>query len=242
MWEGPGEPDAEAVLRMTGPVHHQLAHVYRLQPGDEAVAVTPAGRELVLELLAVTAHETRARVRQTRVPATEAGAAVTLAVAAPRGPRMDWLVEKAGELGAAAIQPLWAERGIVPPEAVDQRTERWRRKAAAATVQSRRALQMSFLSGARLDEAVAAFCGPSFIAHVGAAVSLPDALRTAPGTHRLLLAVGPEGGFTAAEVGAAVAQGGVAVGLGPRILRVETAALAMLAATMALLGEWDARG
>ncbi len=213
-------------------VRRHLSRVLRLKPGDRLAGITPDGVEWELELISGEA----ARVIGGARPAVEPRAAVTLALAVPRGGRMDWVVEKAVEIGACAIQPLLAERSPAA-EPGTGRHERWGRLAEAAARQSRRLVVPEVRTPVSLVEAVRAASGPCLLAHPGEGVSVADALSGQEPTSEVLLAVGPEGGWTEAEAAAALAGGAVAVGLGPRILRVETAALVMLALALAALGD-----
>ena len=211
---------------------HHLARVLRLRAGDRLIGVTPDGVELELEWVSAEA----ARVLAARRPEVEARAAVTLALCIPKGARMDWAVEKAVEMGAAAIQPLVAERSPVT-EAGSERALRWARLAEAAARQSRRVTVPPVLSPLPLEEAVRAAPGPCLITHPEGGVSVSEALAGPALPERVLVAVGPEGGWTEREVASAVGAGARRVRLGPRILRVETAALVVLTLALAALGE-----
>ncbi len=154
----------------------------------------------------------------------EARIAVTLGVALPKGDRQKWLVEKVVELGVARLVPLETERGVAQP--VENALERLRRGVVEACKQCGRNRLMEIAEPnawqAFLKENETAAC--RLVAHP----------RQGPGrwpapSENAALAVGPEGGFTDAEVARAVAGGWLTVDLGPRILRVETAALALAA-------------
>ena len=226
----PTAPGAEVALPEASRRH--LLRVLRLQPGARLSGVTPDGVEWELELISGES----ARVIGGRRPEVEPDAAVTLALAVPRGGRMDWVVEKAVEIGASAIQPLLAERSPSGEPGLG-RHERWGRLAEAAARQSRRVVVPQVRAPVSLGEAVRSASGPCLLAHPGDGVSVAEALAAAPTSAGALLAVGPEGGWTDAEVEAALSAGAVAVRLGPRILRVETAAMVMLTLAMAALGD-----
>lgn len=165
--------------------------------------------------------------------AREAGRAIHLAAVMPANDRMDWLIEKATELGAASIQPLMSERSVLrlKGERADKKLAHWRGVAIAACEQ----------------------CGRNRVPVIHDIVTLADWVHTAPAGPRLLLSLqadsvplhrmalpagggaitflsGPEGGLSTAEENSARAAGFVAVTLGPRTLRAETAPLAALAA------------
>ncbi len=233
---GPVAPGAR--IRIGGDAFQHLARVLRLSRGDRFAAVAPSGEEWQLTVRSVAGDYLVAEVTEVAVPEVEAGVAVTLVAAVPRAERMDWLVEKATELGVREILPLRAERCVMRPEPGGGRLARWERLARAATAQSGRVRPPRLLPACSLTEALASCPGPWLLALERAGtVGLPAAVSRFKGCRRLVWAVGPEGGWTAAEVGTAIAAGAVAVSLGPRILRVETAAVAGLAVVMAALGE-----
>ncbi|HEY7724618.1 MAG TPA: RsmE family RNA methyltransferase [Anaeromyxobacteraceae bacterium] len=214
---------------------HYLRDVLRLEPGAplevfdgeggiHEAEVPAAGEPLLLG---------------PRRPAAPPGAALWLAFAPPRGDRADWVVQKATELGALRLLPFESGRSVVrlagPRGAA--RAERWRRIAVEAARQCGRADVPAVDAPATLLEALAR--APAGFRRVvlfeGGGEPFERGLdRSAPGH---LLAVGPEGGFTAGEMSAASAAGARVVSLGPRILRAETAALAAVALAQHLLGD-----
>ena len=159
----------------------------------------------------------------------EAPIAVTLGVALPKGDRQKWLVEKLVELGVARLAPLETERGVAQP--VENALQRLRRGVIEASKQCGRNRLMEiaepktwrkFLAESG-DTACRLVAHPAGQPDGGTHFTRPTLLQNAA------IAIGPEGGFTDEEVAQAVAQGWQAVDLGPRILRVETAALALAA-------------
>jgi 16S rRNA (uracil1498-N3)-methyltransferase len=162
----------------------------------------------------------------------EARRPVQLAVGMIANDRMDWLVEKATELGAAAIQPLATERGVLKLEGerASRRQARWQGIAVAACEQCGRN---------RVPTVHAPLALPQWLGALGARADQRRwILSLAPAAQRLCvsdpdvapvaLLSGPEGGLTPAEEAAALAAGFLPVTLGPRVLRAETAALAAL--------------
>ena len=154
--------------------------------------------------------------------------AVTLAVVMPANDRMDFLVEKATELGAAALQPLVGERSVLRliGERADKKVAHWQGVAQAAAEQCGRT-RVPMLHPVRpLNSWLAApLAGHRWVASPGAAAVRAPSERPA----QLTLLTGPEGGLSPAELAAAVAAGFEPVGLGPRILRADTAPLSLLA-------------
>jgi len=150
---------------------------------------------------------------------------VTLAVALPKGDRQRWLVEKATELGAARLVPVVCERGVAQPN--EKAQGRLRRTVVEASKQCGRNRLMEIAEPVDWATLIDSTAGipTRLIAHPGAATGTPNLLPEADA----IVAIGPEGGFTPAEVDAALAAGWQTIDLGRRILRVETAALAVLA-------------
>lgn len=210
-------PLGEGEIVVEGEEAHHLARVLRIRVGERFVAFDGTGVEAEAEVLSV-GPQVHARVLGTRRPDVEAPRDVTLYLALVKGERFDWAVEKATELGVARIVPLETERTEVrdPGEA---RRKRWQRLAASAAAQSGRVRVPEVAAPEKLPLALADAPRPAVLLAPGGG-AFP--------AHPSALFIGPEGGFTEAEVEAARASGVQPVGLGPRILRVETAALAAL--------------
>jgi 16S rRNA (uracil1498-N3)-methyltransferase len=156
---------------------------------------------------------------------------LTLATAVPKGDRFDWLVEKATELGVARLVPLISERSVVDPRTA--KLDRLRRAISEAAKQCRRDRLMELEPPVEWSRLVERSDGLRLVAHPGGRpVAL--ALGGSSSSLKATLALGPEGGFTEAEVAASTARGWLCVSLGPTILRVETAAIAGSAALLAI--------
>jgi len=212
------------------------AMVRRVQPGDVLTLFDGSGADWAAEVLAVTRSGVRVHVGAARVVQRELPLAVTLALAMPANERMDTLVEKATELGVARIQPLHAERSVLrlAGERAQRKRAHWQAVAQAACEQCGRAVLP-------LVEPVLDL--PAWLAQLPADTpglqpsrwllslssgALPPAALHAP-TGSLLTLSGPEGGLTADEENAARQAGFQPVALGPRVLRADTAPLAVLA-------------
>jgi 16S rRNA (uracil1498-N3)-methyltransferase len=155
--------------------------------------------------------------------------------------RLDWLVEKASELGAAALLPVWTQR--TQPERLNP--GRLRALAIAAAEQSERLSVPEILAAAPLDRVLAAWPAGRHLVlcdESGAGRPIAEALASLPPDAPAALFVGPEGGFTDTELDAlGKLPIVIRVGLGPRVLRAETAALAALAVFQAIAGDWRRR-
>jgi 16S rRNA (uracil1498-N3)-methyltransferase len=221
--------------------------VRRLQPGDRFHLFDGRGGEWQATLTEMGRREAFARVGEPVPPLPEPPLAVTLALGVPANERMDAVVEKAVELGAAALQPLWTARAVLrlSGERAQRRRDHWQALAASACEQCGRAFLPPIAPPAALADWLGGL-GPArageqrWLLHPGADLpsGLPPDLRAAPpawpgtgtGTRPVLTVLsGPEGGLAPAELDAARMAGFVPVGLGPRILRADTAPLAVLA-------------
>jgi 16S rRNA (uracil1498-N3)-methyltransferase len=229
-------------LTLTGPDHRHIGLVLRARPGDALTLFDGAGGEVEAEVIRVERTETELALGARR---TVAGPAVslTLLCAVPRGPRMDLLVQKTSELGVARIVPVLTERSVARPgaERADGKRARWEKIAREAARQCGRADLPIVDPPVALAEALAAQGLPSrrlALFEGERSRSLRAALEGAQPEATALL-IGPEGGFAPAELAVARAGGFEAVGLGERILRVETAAIvavALVAGAYGMLG------
>jgi 16S rRNA (uracil1498-N3)-methyltransferase len=165
--------------------------------------------------------------------------AITLAQALPEASKMDWIVEKAVELGATAIQPLAAQRCVVKlsGDRAAKRSLHWQAIIAAASEQSGRNRLPHLAEVANFDAWISQHdLHLRILLSPRAERSLSDWARHHP-PQSVALLVGPEGGFSEAEEGTARMQNTLALSMGPRVLRTETAGLAALAALNAIWGQ-----
>lgn len=217
--------------------HH--ARVVRLQPGAQLVLFNGEGGEHTAELLTLDKKSASARLIAYQADNRELPYALTLVQGVPEAGKMDWIVEKAVELGVASIVPVTATRSVVrlTGERADKRHAHWQGVIRAASEQCGRNLLANLAPVQTLREWQAAAPAPAAILlSPRAQLSLPEwAAQRTPGP--LTIMIGPEGGFTDEEEAAAMAAGAVALRLGPRVLRTETAALAVLATLGALWGQ-----
>lgn len=226
---GPLAAGAVLALPETAARHVQ---VRRLQPGDALRLFDGQGREHEARVASMGRREVGVTVGPAVAPVPELPVAVTLAVGVPANERMDTLVEKATELGVAVIQPLECERSVLrlAGERAARRREHWQAVAAAASEQCGRAVVPPVALPQRVDEWLAAppEVGLRLVLSLaGDAVPWP---RVAIGPGPVIALSGPEGGLTPQEEMAARAAGFRPVSLGPRVLRADTAPLALLAA------------
>jgi len=211
-------------------VAHHL-HVVRQQSGAELVLFDGSGGQVRARLVEIGKRRASAEILAHEAVDVELPFRVTLAQGLPEGSKMDWIVEKAVELGVAAVQPLAAQRSVVrlAGDRADKRLAHWQAVVVSASEQcgrNRLADVAPVQDFARWVAQPAA--GTRILLSPRADASLAQWTRTtAP--HDVTLLVGPEGGFTDAEEDAALAAGALPLSMGPRVLRTETAGLAALA-------------
>ena len=210
-------------LVLGGERAHYLRGVLRLGAGDELTIYAGDGQRARAVVKLVTPDTVELVVSDVeRAPA--AALDLTVALPAPKGERADWAVEKLTELGVARIVWITTERTVVVPRG-QSRAARWQRLAEAAAKQAGRAQTPRLDGPLPLDELLASPADRRFLAHPGGA-PLVHELAAAGDFASAILLVGPEGGFTAAEVLRARASGYIGVGLGLFTLRMETAVIA----------------
>jgi 16S rRNA (uracil1498-N3)-methyltransferase len=232
----PSERLAGDQVVLDGEPHRHLAKVLRLQPGDDVLVFDGGGTEIEARILAVGPRTIELSLGQRRA-VTLAPVTITLLQAVPKGERMDLIVQKATELGVAAIVPVLTGRSVAKPSA--SRARRWQTIAQEAARQSGRADVPPVSDPLPLAEAVARVPeGARFV--LWEEEHGQSLRRTLDGaTRSITLLIGPEGGLAVGEVVEARTHGFVPVGLGPRILRVETAAIVALALVQAAAGGLD---
>ncbi|HTE50613.1 MAG TPA: RsmE family RNA methyltransferase [Kofleriaceae bacterium] len=225
-----------------GEDYHYLFHVRRLRPGDRLVLFDGEGCEAEARVGAIGARSATLEVgARTLVASGRTEPRLTVILSLIKGERMDHCLTKLVELGAGRIVPLVAERSVVrlEGERAERRRERFRAQVRAA-VQQCRAVQVPLVDSiCSLDQALALTAGAELklVFWEGAkAVPVRSVLPERPPAGVVML-VGPEGGLSADEVDAAIAAGFLAVGLGPRILRADTAAIAGAAILAYALGD-----
>ncbi len=217
-----------ALALAPGPARH--VQVRRLQPGDELRLFDGRGGEWTAQVSHMGRQEVRVEVGAHQPVQREPALAVTLALGVPANERMDWLVEKASELGVAEIRPLQTERSVLRlnGERGERKRAHWQAIAVAAAEQcgATRVPIIHPLRALDAPDALPAQAGGWLLSLAPDAVPA-SALRAASGS--VLLLSGPEGGLSDAEQAQARTAGLQPLSLGPRVLRAETAPLVALA-------------
>lgn len=228
-------PGLEAALPSAAARHVQ---VLRLQPGAGITLFDGQGQDWPAEIVSMGRSDVQVRVGTPLDVDRELPQPVTLAIGMPANERMDWLVEKACELGAAAIEPLMCERSVLrlDGERAERRRARWQAVAVAAAEQCGRARVPRIAEPEAFAPWIARRLADRLhgaqivLSFEPSAVLLGEALRSDEVAQQrgLCLLSGPEGGLSAQEEAAALTAGFVRASLGPRVLRAETAPLAAL--------------
>lgn len=221
-----------------GATARQISVVLRMRPGEHVMLIDGQGGEAEGALTAVSPRQVTVHVVKRTCNTSEPALRMHLFPAILRAPRFDLVLQKATELGVQAITPVLAQRSV-PHPAGDAVPERWKSIVREAVEQSGRgllpALRAPIEFGAACAEARQADLALCCSEHGGIELRTLFAQRI-PAT--LSAIIGPEGGLAVAELTQAAQAGLQAVTLGPRILRAETAAMALCAAAFCLAGDW----
>jgi 16S rRNA (uracil1498-N3)-methyltransferase len=209
----------------------KIVTVLRLRDGD-AIEVIDSTATLYDASIGIDGSRVTATLERERSRAHESAVCIDVAQAIPKGQKMDFVVEKLTELGARAILPLISERTLARAPG-DAKLDRWRRLARTAAQQCGRASIPAVaepLDFAALLERFPAYDAVLFPWELADGADAREALpRAIAGAGTILVVIGPEGGFSHEEAAAAQAAGAIELSLGSRILRTETAGLALLA-------------
>ena len=231
-------PGSEVLLPEQAGEH--VARVLRMERGHPLILFNGDGDECEAQLAALAKRAVTARVLAVRRVTRETPLRLTLAQGVARGEKMDWILQKATELGVARIVPLVTERTEVKldEERAERRLAHWHSVIAGACEQSGRNVLPELEPPQRLDR----WLGALGETHAALRLALlPDgdtALRNLPDMNDgALLVVGPEGGLSEHDTAMLTHAGFLGLRLGPRILRTETAGVAALAALQALYGD-----
>ncbi len=217
-----------------GPANH-VARVLRMGPGDSISLFNGEGGEYSATITAAGKRSVEVAVGDYRSNDLESPLQVELGIGISRGDRMDWVLQKATELGATRLVPLLTERTEVKlkAERVEKKQQHWQQVLISACEQCGRN-RLPVLKQAKKLEDWLSGCGAErkFVLHHRAEATSSS---TAPAS--VALAIGPEGGLSETEISTARAAGFESLTLGPRILRTETAPLAALAILQSRWGD-----
>lgn len=232
---------AGATLTLAEEDATHIARVLRLTPGERLIVIAGPGREALAEIVTAGAKAVTARIVALRSVQREPELAVRLVQGVAKGEKMDYIVQKATELGVAEFVPVQTDRAVVrlDRERGEEKALRWQRIAREAAQQCGRTVVPSVRAPQSFAQALTAPADLRILPWEGEATrGLRETLadwRHQTGT--IAVFIGPEGGFADSEVAAARAAGCLPVSLGPRILRTETAGPAALTMILHQLGD-----
>jgi len=226
-------------FRITGDDCRHIAKVMRMKEKDEILCVSGEGKTAVCSLTKIADDEVLADVIQWMEESVELPVDVTIVSGLPKGDKLEWIIQKGTELGAARFIPFTAARSVVKwdDKKAEKKVIRWEKIAKEAAEQSHRSVIPEVLSPIPFETLIgmASAYDVKLIAYEerarqGETSVLAHALKELRPGSRMLVVFGPEGGLTDHEVSELEVHGFIACGLGPRILRTETAPLYLLSA------------
>ena len=231
-------------VSITGQLLRHLQGSLRVQPGEELVLIVPRLRRYRVRVDHIDSKSLIGLVLEDRAVPVMACPQVVLAQSILKGEHMDWFIQKATELGAAQIVPIVSHHSVVRPRAdrVKTQHERWRRIALEAAQQSERYDIPSIELPIEAESFFTNHPAPDLrliLSERGHGQSLTSLRLPAGRNDRIVVAVGPEGGWRSEELALAAGCGYVSISLGARILRAETAGLAVLILLQSRLGQLD---
>lgn len=219
---------------ITGDDAHHISRVLRMKAGDALSLCDGAGNEYDALIVSVSPEAVVCTVSNPHASEAESPVQVTLFQCLPKTGKMELIVQKCTELGVFSVVPVQSARCVVVPgKDYDKKRERYSRVALEAAKQSRRAMVPQVLPLTELKKIDVKSFDLFLVAYEDEnTVSLKQALRAAGVLQSIALLIGPEGGLEEGEVRQLVQAGAKSVSLGKRILRTETAGMAMLAQTL----------
>lgn len=221
-------------MSITGVDAKHIGKVLRMQPGNKLQIVSDDGVSALAEITAISESTVTVRCLEVLAESHEPAVKITLAQGLAKGEKMDFIIQKAVELGAYSIVPVAMEHSVVRLDGAkaDKKVERWQKIAEAAAKQSKRDIIPQVQVVQSVSQMLANNnCSTKIIAYeCEDRMSLKTALREAGKFDDLLLIIGPEGGISESELAKAREAGAVPVSLGRRILRAETAGLVAMSA------------
>ena len=237
-------PDAIAPpsIRITGDLLRHLRDSLRLHPGDFLTLNDGCGTRYRVEVTHVTSQAIDSRIIDQQTEPARKASAIVLGQALIKGDKMDWVIQKATELGVATIVPIHSTHSVIKPnpERLEHQRSRWNRIARDAAQQSERWTIPTIEAPVDLAEICRQYASTplkGILTERSSGLSLATMPLPQDHTHQIILLIGPEGGWAADEQRLAQGQGFLPLTLGPRILRAETAAIAVLSILQSRLDE-----
>jgi 16S rRNA (uracil1498-N3)-methyltransferase len=245
----PDSFNGSAVL-LPGTIAHQIANVLRLVAGDHIVLLDNTGWEYEVQTESVSGREVTGKVVSKRLSRTEPATKIVLYQGVLKTSRFEFILQKGTELGVCSFVPVICERSIIGEmrDVASAKWERWLRIIAEAAEQSERARLPQLQPATTFQHAIEEARGISILASerarapgartlLGRYVAVDENGKAPSRPLSVNIFIGPEGGFTSTEISRAQDYGILPASLGPRILRSETAALAMVTLALSTFGD-----
>lgn len=231
----PPEDIFEAHITMSGEQAHQVSRVLRLKAGDQIEVLDNAGWEYEVRLMAVSRYQVTGSIIERREAQGEPAVHLSLYMSLLKRDKFEWVLQKGTEVGVSRFVPLVTQRSLVQDIDIKQsKFDRWQKIIQEAAEQSRRGRIPVLGQPIRFAAAMAEVnTAVALIPWEEATEMIIRQALAGKAPESIALFIGPEGGFTAEEVRQAADKGIVAVTLGKRILRAETAAVVAAALTLA---------
>jgi len=228
-------------MNLTGDEAWHAVKVLRLKVGSEITVVSPDGQAARASIAAVNGNDVVVKLQELISRVSEPPIQITLAQGLSKGDKFDYIVQKAVELGVHSIIPLVTEHCVVKYDAAKKqlKVNRWQKIAAEAAKQCHRSQVPVVQELTGFSDLLAKLAVTSTVLlfyEQEDQLGVKQILQQSTGTSFVVI-IGPEGGFSTAEVALAMQRGAHVVSLGPRILRTETAASAALAVVMYECGD-----
>jgi len=238
------QENEQKIAKLDRELAHYVKTVLRLGPGAKIALFDGSGKEYVSEIIELKPGRGRARVIEESFPQSESELELFLSQAILKEQAFDRVLTSAAELGVTSIVPLITSRVVVnvPAKEADKKLYRWEKILQEAAAQSGRVKFPKISYPVQLDQMLkGGFDGIKIMlwekAKGGELEKLRQNLPPSWNNKKIMLLVGPEGGFEDDEVGKAIEAGFVPVGLGPRVLRAETAAISIVSIIQYLFGD-----
>jgi 16S rRNA (uracil1498-N3)-methyltransferase len=237
-------PDAVTppTIRITGDLLHHLRDSLRLCPGDSLILNNGRGTRYRVEVTHITRQAIDTRILEQQTEPARRTSPIVLGQALIKGDKMDWVIQKATELGVATIVPIHSTHSVIKPnpERLEHQRARWNRIARGAAQQSERWTLPVIADPIDLAEVCRRYASAalkSMLAERSSSASLATISLPLNRQHPIIVLIGPEGGWAPDEQRLAQEQNFLLLTLGPRILRAETAAIAALSILQSRLDE-----
>lgn len=229
-----------AVVNLSADAANHLTRVLRLPLDAEIKIFNGQGGEYAARIISITKQQTQIKINKYLAIDNESPLEINLAQALVRGEKMDYIIQKAVELGVAKIMPVLTERCEIKlsAERTGKRLQHWQAIIINACEQCGRNCVPTIAEPVTLAEfLVQQKTGRRLVLDPTATTKIRDIFQTKPLDEVVTLLIGPEGGLSNDEIKTAKQQGFAGVNLGPRILRTETAGLAAISALQNCLGD-----